>query len=67
MLPRLKTKRLLPLLAVLSLLLTSAFAPSGSAQTDVPREETLIIAMNSRMEDPTNFNMTSWTGQYRSK
>ena len=60
-------KLFLPFLAVFSLLLTSAYAPSGAAQTDVTREETLKIAMDGRIEDPTNFNMTSWTGADRSK
>lgn len=67
MIPKIMLRRLIPLLAVLSLLLPGAFVHSGAAQTDVSREETLIIAMDSRYEDPTNFNMTSWTGAARDK
>jgi peptide/nickel transport system substrate-binding protein len=58
---------LLPVLAILSLLLASAYAPSSAAQTEVAREETLIIAMQNQKEDPSNFNMTSWTGADRSQ
>jgi peptide/nickel transport system substrate-binding protein len=64
------TKRfriLIPIIAILSLLLSSAYASIGSAQSEVPREETLIIAMGNQKEDPTNFNMTSWTGADRSQ
>src|SRR3712207_714818 len=56
---------ILPLLAVFSLLAASVFTTSGAAQTEPVREETLKIAINGRIEDPTNFNMTSWTGADR--
>lgn len=65
--PRFQRRLLIPILATLSLILTSAYVPSGAAQTEVAREETLIIAMNNQKEDPTNFNMTSWTGADRSQ
>src|SRR5688572_19082558 len=61
-----QSKKILPILAIFSLLLASAFAPSGAAQTEVMREETLKIALAARIEDATNFNVTSWTGADRS-
>ena len=65
--PRFKTRFIIPIVAVLSLLLGSAFAASGFAQSETPREETLIIAMGPQKEDPTFWNMTSWTGADRSQ
>lgn len=60
-------RMLLPIFAIVSLLLGSAYASPGAAQTEATRAETLIIAMNNQKEDPTNFNMTSWTGADRSQ
>jgi peptide/nickel transport system substrate-binding protein len=55
-----KAKRLLSFIFVLSLLATSAAIPSISAQNDEARGETLKIAIDSRIEDPNNFNITNW-------
>ncbi len=46
--------------------LLSAHA-TGVAAQDATRSGTLKIAMNGPIEDPTNFNMTSWTGADRSR
>jgi len=46
--------------------LVSAHATGASAQ-DATRAGTLKVAINGTIENPDNFNMTSWTGQDRSK
>ncbi len=56
-----KPKLILPILATFSLILASAFVPNTAAQTEPTREETLKIAIDGRIEDPTNFNITSWS------
>jgi peptide/nickel transport system substrate-binding protein len=56
-----RLKTLLPILVTFSLLIASAFVPSGAAQEEPTREETLKIAIPGRIEDPTNFNITSWS------
>jgi peptide/nickel transport system substrate-binding protein len=62
-----KPRLLLPVFAILALLLAGAYAPArGAAQAGASREETLKIAIPGIYQDPTNFNMTSWTGADRS-
>ncbi|MCC6943599.1 MAG: hypothetical protein IT335_03420, partial [Thermomicrobiales bacterium] len=56
-----KPRLILPMLAAFSLILASAFVPSTQAQNEPTREETLKIAIPGRIEDPTNFNITSWS------
>src|SRR5690349_15224901 len=55
-----KANRLWSMLILAVLLAGMVAVPSGSAQTATAREETLKIAIDSRIEDPTNFNITNW-------
>ncbi|MEA2511689.1 MAG: peptide/nickel transport system substrate-binding protein [Thermomicrobiales bacterium] len=55
-----KPTRFWSILVLLGLFAGMVAVPSGAAQTATPREETLKIAIDSRIEDPTNFNITNW-------
>jgi peptide/nickel transport system substrate-binding protein len=56
-----KLHKLWSVVVLVSLLATAAIVPSGAAQTEPDRAETLKIAISERIEDPTNMNMTNWS------
>ncbi len=55
-----RSKTMMSIVVLLSLLAV-AVAPVRAAQTTAQRNETLKIAIGERIEDPTNFNITSWS------
>jgi peptide/nickel transport system substrate-binding protein len=56
-----KLHKLWSIVVLFSLLATAAFVPSGAAQTEPDRSEILKIAINGRIQDPSNMNMTNWS------
>jgi peptide/nickel transport system substrate-binding protein len=60
------TKKLWSLVALIGLLAGMTATQVGAAQTEVDRADTLKIAIGSRIEDPTNFNLENPSGASRS-
>ncbi|MDQ3696357.1 MAG: ABC transporter substrate-binding protein [Chloroflexota bacterium] len=52
-----KLKQLWSMVGLVALLATTAFVPSGAAQSDAERADTFRIAIGARIEDPTNLNL----------